>query len=121
VCAIVAFCLTFPFGTGVVLLAFKNQGGTGVHSAAIAKLQCLTAGLFIYMGFFELMPPLPHSRLASLKHFIVFILGLATAFLSDVLEETMHEHSSSAQADLFAARDRALPFATNLTNIQGLS
>ena len=38
-------------------------------------MRCLAAGLFIYMGFFELMPPLPHGQWPALKYFLAFSAG----------------------------------------------
>ena len=57
---------------------------------AVSALRCLAAGLFIYMAFFELMPPFPHGQLNNLKYFAAFCVGMSGAYLGDLIEDSVH-------------------------------
>ena len=81
--AIVLFCLCFPIGTGITLAVLRQA------ILMLAIMRCLVSGLFIYMGFFELMPPLPHGQWPALKYFLAFSVGLGVAYLGDAFEDNM--------------------------------
>ena len=80
--AIAMVCLAFPIGTGVTLALLKEFATT------LNALRCIVSGLFIYVGFFELMPPIPHGQMNSLKYFLAFSAGLLCAYISDSFEDS---------------------------------
>ena len=85
--ALGCFCCAFPMGTAVTLAAMH----AGFSGNALDPTRCIMAGLFVYMGFFELMPPLPDpsERKEILKHYLCFSLGLAISYVADVFEDSM--------------------------------
>ena len=84
VVVIASFCSGYPLGTGVTILVLKEAPGI-----ALNILRCVLSGLFIYVGFFELMPPLPHGQMHSLKYFLAFSTGLVIAYLGDAIEDNV--------------------------------
>ena len=84
VIVIVSFCSAYPLGTGVTILVLKEAPGI-----ALNILRAVLSGLFIYVGFFELMPPVPHGQMHSLKFFLAFSTGLVIAYLGDVIEDNV--------------------------------
>ena len=81
---VASFCCAYPLGTGVTIVVLKEAPGI-----ALNILRCVLSGLFIYVGFFELMPPLPHGQMKSFKYFLAFSTGLVIAYLGDAIEDTV--------------------------------
>ena len=80
--AIAMVCCAFPIGCGLTLAVLKE------FPITLNTLRCVVSGLFIYVGFFELMPPIPHGQLNSLKYFTAFSAGMLCAYLSDTFEDS---------------------------------
>ena len=80
--AIAMVCCAFPIGCGVTLAVLKE------FPITLNTLRCIVSGLFIYVGFFELMPPIPHGQLNSLKYFTAFSVGMLCAYISDTFEDS---------------------------------
>jgi len=96
VLALGSFCCAFPLGTAITLVAM-HSGGSGL---ALDPMRCVMAGLFVYMGFFELMPQLPDpsERKEILKHYLGFSLGLLIAYVADMIEDSMRAHGERPHA-----------------------
>jgi zinc transporter ZupT len=80
--AIAMVCCAFPVGCGLTLAVLKE------FPVTLNTLRCVVSGLFIYVGFFELMPPIPHGQLNALKYFIAFSAGMLCAYISDTFEDS---------------------------------
>ena len=85
---IVCFCAAFPIGTGACIAALYGTK----ESQVIDIMRVCMAGLFVYMALFEMAPPHAHGRLQNLKYALAFCFGLASAYLADAFEESMHPH-----------------------------
>ena len=80
--AIAMVCCAFPIGCGLTLAVLKE------FPVTLNTLRCVVSGLFLYVGFFELMPPIPHGQLNSLKYFTAFSAGMLCAYISDTFEDS---------------------------------
>lgn len=80
--AIFMVCCAFPIGCGLTLAVLKE------FPVTLNTLRCVVSGLFLYVGFFELMPPIPHGQLNSLKYFTAFSAGMLCAYISDTFEDS---------------------------------
>ena len=80
--AIAMVCCAFPIGCGLTLAVLKE------FPVTLNTLRCVVSGLFLYVGFVELMPPIPHGQLNSLKYFSAFTAGMLCAYISDTFEDS---------------------------------
>lgn len=82
--AIVAFAAAFPAGAAVSLAAEAELH----HSAAWDSVRCCIAGLFVYMGLFELAPPHTHVPAQVIGYTLAFSAGAGAAYAAEYFEES---------------------------------
>ena len=103
---IVMFCAAFPIGTGVSIAALYGTR----ESQVIDIMRVCMAGLFVYMALFEMAPPHAHGRLQNLKYALAFCFGLASAYLADAFEESMHPHRQEDEDEPSVFVQKASPY-----------
>lgn len=72
----------------------RSRQDKNENALVLDVLRCVMAGLFVYMALFELAPPHAHGRGQNLKYFIAFSVGLISAYMADMFEDSMHSHQS---------------------------
>tara|TARA_B110001452_G_scaffold255100_1_gene247205 strand:+ start:367 stop:1074 length:708 start_codon:yes stop_codon:yes gene_type:complete len=82
--AIVAFAAAFPAGAAIALAAEAELH----HSAAWDSVRCCIAGLFVYMGLFELAPPHTHIPAQVIGYTLAFSAGAGAAYAAEYVEES---------------------------------
>jgi len=91
--AVACFALGFPLGTSVAAVLISAPGDT----AALAPLQAMAAGIFVYMAAFELAPPHAHGRSIALRYVSAFAAGLVLVCLSEAAEEVLVQAISATE------------------------
>jgi len=87
-----ALVLAAGFPLGAVMAAASTEASAAESSVALAYLRASVGGIFLYMALFELAPPHLHGRWASSKLLLAFVVGLALAYASEMIEQAMLSH-----------------------------
>lgn len=87
--SVAAFSLSMPCGAAAEVWLRDMDSGS-----AIPYISSLTAGVLAYVAMMEIMPPHTHGRLANLKYVCAFCLGALVAYLSELLEDLLTQHTT---------------------------
>lgn len=83
------FAAGFPLGAALTGALVSPPGASpgSVAGGGLEQLRACAGGVFAYMALFELAPPLPNGRAATLRYSLAFLGGVAFILLSEAAED----------------------------------